>query len=102
MSHIKVSFELPKYTCDVDEMGTLCLLEAIRACDISLNIIRFYQASTSELYGKIVKKSKTEKTPFYPCSSYGVAKLYGFWITKNYREAYNMYTCSGSRLFVHR
>ena len=100
MSHVKVSFELPEYTCDVDALGTLRLLEAIRACDIPIDIIRFYQASTSELYGKIVEKPQTEKTPFYPRSPYGVAKLYGFWITKNYREAYNMYACSGI-LFNH-
>ena len=100
MSHVKISFELPEYTCDVDGMGTLRLLEAIRACDIPLDIIRFYQASTSELYGKVVEVPQTEKTPFYPRSPYGVAKLYGFWITKNYREAYNMYACSGI-LFNH-
>jgi len=100
MSHVKVSFELPEYTCEVDAMGTLRLLESIRACDIPIDIIRFYQASTSELYGKIVEKPQTEKTPFYPRSPYGVAKLYGFWITKNYREAYNMYACSGI-LFNH-
>ena len=100
MSHVKISFELPEYTCDVDGMGTLRLLEAIRACDIPLDIIRFYQASTSELYGKVVEVPQSEKTPFYPRSPYGVAKLYGFWITKNYREAYNMYACNGI-LFNH-
>jgi len=100
MSHVKISFELPEYTCDVDGIGTLRLLEAIRACDIPHNIIRFYQASTSELYGKVIESPQTEKTPFYPRSPYGVAKLYGFWITKNYREAYDMYACSGI-LFNH-
>lgn len=100
MSHVKISFELPEYTCDVDGMGTLRLLESIRASNIPLNIVRFYQASTSELYGKVVEIPQTEKTPFYPRSPYGVAKLYGFWITKNYREAYNMYACSGI-LFNH-
>jgi GDPmannose 4,6-dehydratase len=84
----------------VDGLGTLRLLEAIRASSIPLNVIRFYQASTSELYGKVVEKPQTEKTPFYPRSPYGVAKLYGFWITKNYREAYGMYACSGI-LFNH-
>jgi GDPmannose 4,6-dehydratase len=100
MSHVKVSFELPEYTCDVDAMGTLRLLEACRTCGISLDKIRFYQASTSEMYGKVVEVPQTEKTPFYPRSPYGVAKLYAFWITKNYRESYNMYTCSGI-LFNH-
>ena len=100
MSHVKVSFELPEYTCDVDALGTLRLLEAIRLCGMSLDIIRFYQASTSELYGKVVEVPQNENTPFYPRSPYGVAKLYGYWITKNYREAYNMYACSGI-LFNH-
>ena len=100
MSHVKISFELPEYTCDVDGMGTLRILEALRTCGISLNLIRFYQASTSELYGKVVEVPQSEKTPFYPRSPYGVAKLYGFWITKNYRESYNMYACSGI-LFNH-
>lgn len=100
MSHVKVSFELPEYTTDVDATGTLRVLESIRTCGIPLNKIRFYQASTSELYGKVVEKPQTEKTPFYPRSPYGVAKLYGYWITKNYREAYGMYACSGI-LFNH-
>jgi GDPmannose 4,6-dehydratase len=100
MSHVKVSFELPEYTCDVDGMGTLRLLEAIRTCGIPLHFIRFYQASTSEMYGKVVEVPQSENTPFYPRSPYGVAKLYAFWITKNYREAYNMYACSGI-LFNH-
>ena len=100
MSHVKVSFELPEYTCDADGMGVLRLLEAIRTCGIDLDKILFYQASTSELYGKVVEVPQKETTPFYPRSPYGVAKLYGFWITKNYREAYNMYACSGI-LFNH-
>lgn len=100
MSHVKVSFELPEYTCDVDATGTLRVLEAIRTCGIPLDKIRFYQASTSELYGKVVEKPQTETTPFYPRSPYGVAKLYGYWITKNYREAYGLYACSGI-LFNH-
>lgn len=100
MSHVKVSFELPEYTCDVDALGTLRLLEACRTCGIPLPKIRFYQASTSEMYGKVVEVPQTERTPFYPRSPYGVAKLYAFWITKNYREAYGMYACSGI-LFNH-
>jgi len=100
MSHVKISFEMPEYTCDVDALGTLRLLEAIRTCDIPLSLIRFYQASTSEMYGKVVEIPQNENTPFYPRSPYGVAKLYGFWITKNYREAYNMFACSGI-LFNH-
>jgi GDPmannose 4,6-dehydratase len=100
MSHVKISFELPEYTCDVDALGTLRLLEAVRLCGIPLDIIRFYQASTSELYGKVVEVPQNENTPFYPRSPYGVAKLYGYWITKNYREAYNMHACSGI-LFNH-
>lgn len=100
MSHVKVSFEMPEYTSDVDGTGTLRMLEAIRCCGIPNDKIRFYQASTSELYGKVVEIPQTENTPFYPRSPYGVAKLYGYWITKNYREAYNMYACSGI-LFNH-
>lgn len=100
MSHVKISFELPEYTCDVDGTGVLRLLESIRTCGIPLDKIRFYQASTSELYGKVVEVPQKETTPFYPRSPYGVAKLYGFWITKNYREAYNMFACSGI-LFNH-
>lgn len=100
MSHVKVSFELPEYTCDVDALGTLRLLESCRTCGIPLSKIRFYQASTSEMYGKVIEVPQTEKTPFYPRSPYGVAKLYSFWITKNYREAYGMYACSGI-LFNH-
>lgn len=100
MSHVKVSFEMPEYTCDVDAMGTLRLLEAIRTSDIPLNKIRFYQASTSEMFGKVVEIPQKETTPFYPRSPYGVAKLYGHWITKNYRESYGMFACSGI-LFNH-
>lgn len=100
MSHVKISFELPEYTCDVDAMGTLRLLEACRTCGIPLQMIRFYQASTSEMFGKVMEIPQTEKTPFYPRSPYGVAKLYAYWITKNYREAYGMYACSGI-LFNH-
>ena len=99
MSHVKVSFELPEYTGNVDGLGVVRLLEAIRLSGIS-DKIRFYQASTSELYGKVVEIPQTEKTPFYPRSPYGVAKLYGYWITKNYREAYNLYSCNGI-LFNH-
>ena len=91
MSHVKVSFEMPEYTCNVDAAGTLRLLESIRSSYIPSEKIKFYQASTSELYGKVVEVPQNEKTPFYPRSPYGVAKLYGYWITKNYREAYNIY-----------
>jgi GDPmannose 4,6-dehydratase len=98
-SHVKVSFEMPEYTADADAFGTLKLLEAIRANKIE-DITRFYQASTSELYGKSEGEIFNEKTAFYPRSPYGVAKLYSFWITKNYREAYNMFTCNGI-LFNH-
>ena len=100
MRHVKVSFEMPEYTGNVDGLGTLRMLESIRNCGIPNDKIRFYQASTSELYGKVIEVPQTEKTPFYPRSPYGVAKLYGFWITKNYRESYGMYACSGI-LFNH-
>ena len=100
MSHVKVSFDMPEYTQDIDGAGTLRLLEALRNCGISLNKIRFYQASTSEMYGKVQEKPQKETTPFYPRSPYGVAKLYAYWITKNYREAYNMFAVSGI-LFNH-
>ena len=100
MSHVKISFDMPEYTCDVDAMGTLRLLEAIRMCNIPLNKIRFYQASTSEMFGKVVEVPQKETTPFYPRSPYGVAKLYSYWITKNYRESYGMFACSGI-LFNH-
>ena len=100
MSHVKISFEMAEYTCDVDAMGTLRLLEAIRTCGIPLSNVRFYQASTSEMFGKVVEIPQKETTPFYPRSPYGVAKLYSHWITKNYRESYGMYACSGI-LFNH-
>ena len=100
MSHVKISFEMPEYTCDVDAMGTLRLLEAIRSCGISHDKVRFYQASTSEMFGKVVEIPQKETTPFYPRSPYGVAKLYSHWITKNYRESYGMFACSGI-LFNH-
>jgi GDPmannose 4,6-dehydratase len=99
MSHVKVSFEMPEYTADVDGIGTLRLLESIRNSGIS-NKTRFYQASTSEMFGKVVEIPQRETTPFYPRSPYGVAKLYGYWITKNYRESYGMFACSGI-LFNH-
>jgi len=98
-SHVKISFEMPEYTADTDAFGTLKLLEAIVNNNL-LSITRFYQASTSELYGKLVETPQSETTPFYPRSPYGVAKLYGYWIVKNYREAYNMYACNGI-LFNH-
>jgi GDPmannose 4,6-dehydratase len=99
MSHVKVSFEMPEYTANVDGLGTLRLLEAIRSSGLE-KICRFYQASTSELYGKVVEIPQKETTPFYPRSPYGVAKLYSYWITKNYREAYGMFCCNGI-LFNH-
>ncbi|KAG9080830.1 hypothetical protein FS749_007876 [Ceratobasidium sp. UAMH 11750] len=98
-SHVKVSFEMAEYTADVDGLGTLRLLDAIRTCGLEKHI-RFYQASTSELYGKVVETPQSETTPFYPRSPYGVAKLYAYWITVNYREAYDMYACNGI-LFNH-
>tara|TARA_Y100000992_G_scaffold283312_1_gene232509 strand:- start:319 stop:1356 length:1038 start_codon:yes stop_codon:yes gene_type:complete len=99
MSHVKVSFELPEYSGNVDALGVLRLLEAIRFSGL-MDKTRFYQASTSELYGQVQEVPQTETTPFYPRSPYGVAKLYGYWITKNYREAYNMFACNGI-LFNH-
>ena len=98
-SHVMVSFETPEYTANADALGTLRLLEAIRILELQ-NKTRFYQASTSELYGKVQEIPQSEKTPFYPRSPYGVAKLYGYWITVNYREAYGMYACNGI-LFNH-
>ncbi|KAG1796764.1 uncharacterized protein HD556DRAFT_1359652 [Suillus plorans] len=98
-SHVKVSFEMSEYTADVDGLGTLRLLDAIRTVGLE-NHTRFYQASTSELYGKVVETPQSETTPFYPRSPYGVAKLYAYWITVNYREAYGMYACNGI-LFNH-
>jgi len=99
-SHVKVSFEMPEYTTDTNAIGTLRLLESIRICGIGLEKIRFYNASTSEMFGKVVEVPQNENTPFYPRSPYGVAKLYAHWITKNYREAYGMFACSGI-LFNH-
>ena len=98
-SHVAVSFDLPEYTADVDGLGTLRLLEAVRFLGLEKKT-RFYQASTSELYGLIEESPQTEKTPFHPRSPYGVAKLYAYWITVNYREAYGMYACNGI-LFNH-
>jgi GDPmannose 4,6-dehydratase len=98
-SHVKVSFETPEYTANADGIGTLRILEAIRILNMG-NKTRFYQASTSELYGDVQEIPQKETTPFYPRSPYGVAKLYAFWITKNYREAYNFYACNGI-LFNH-
>ena len=99
MSHVKVSFEMPEYTADTDGVGVLRLLEAIRSSGIS-HKCKFYQASTSELYGLVQEVPQKETTPFYPRSPYGVAKLYGFWITKNYRESYNIFASNGI-LFNH-
>lgn len=99
MSHVAVSFESPEYTADVDGMGTLRLLEAIRLLGLEKKT-RFYQASTSELYGLVQEIPQKETTPFYPRSPYAVAKLYAYWITVNYREAYGMYACNGI-LFNH-
>ena len=99
MSHVKVSYEVPEYTGDIDGLGVLRILDAV----LSLNMkdqVRFYQASSSELYGKVQEIPQTEETPFYPRSPYGVAKLYGFWITKNYRESYDLFACNGI-LFNH-
>ena len=98
-SHVKVSFEIPEYTANSDALGTLRILEAIRILKLEKKI-KFYQASTSELYGKSQEVPQNEKTPFYPRSPYGVAKLYAFWIVKNYREAYGMFACNGI-LFNH-
>jgi GDPmannose 4,6-dehydratase len=98
-SHVKVSFETPEYTANADAIGTLRLLEAIRILKLEEKT-RFYQASTSELYGEVQEIPQKETTPFYPRSPYGVAKLYSFWITKNYREAYNIFACNGI-LFNH-
>ncbi|MCO5291438.1 MAG: GDP-mannose 4,6-dehydratase [Chitinophagaceae bacterium] len=99
MSHVHVSFEMPEYTGNADGLGTLRLLEAIRLLGMEKKT-RIYQASTSELYGKVQEVPQTEKTPFYPRSPYAVAKMYAYWITVNYREAYGMYACNGI-LFNH-
>ena len=98
-SHVKVSFEVPEYTAESDAVGTLRILEAVRILGLE-KTCRIYQASTSELYGKVVEVPQSETTPFYPRSPYGVAKQYGFWITKNYREAYGMFAVNGI-LFNH-
>ena len=99
MSHVQVSFELPEYTANADGLGVLRVLEAVRLLGLE-NKTRIYQASTSELYGKVQEVPQNENTPFYPRSPYGAAKLYGYWITVNYREAYNMFACNGI-LFNH-
>lgn len=99
MSHVKVSFETPEYTGNVDGLGTLRILEAVRLLGLTKKT-RIYQASTSELYGKVQEVPQNEKTSFYPRSPYGVAKLYAYWVTVNYREAYNMFACNGI-LFNH-
>ena len=96
-SHVKVSFEVPEYTAEVDAVGTLRFLDGIRETGLKT---KFYQASTSELYGKVQEIPQNEKTPFYPRSPYGVAKIYGYWIVVNYREAYNLFACNGI-LFNH-
>lgn len=98
-SHVKISFDLAEYTAEVDAVGTLRFLDAIRTCKLD-DRVKFYQASTSELYGKVQEIPQTEKTPFYPRSPYGAAKLYAYWITVNYREAYNMFAVNGI-LFNH-
>lgn len=99
MSHVRVSFDTPEYVANVDGLGTLRILEAVRLLGLEKKT-RIYQASTSELYGMVQETPQTETTPFYPRSPYGVAKMYGYWITVNYREAYNMYACNGI-LFNH-
>ena len=98
-SHVQVSFDSPEFTADVDATGVLRILEAVRQCDLT-ETCRIYQASTSELYGKVEEVPQNENTPFHPYSPYAVAKQYGFWITREYREAYNMFCCSGI-LFNH-
>lgn len=99
MSHVRVSFDMPEYVANTDAIGTLRILEAVRLLGLARKT-RIYQASTSELYGKVQEIPQSEKTPFYPRSPYAVAKLYGYWITVNYREAYDMYACNGI-LFNH-
>lgn len=98
-SHVAISFEQPEYTADCDALGTLRLLESVRQLGLTKKI-KFYQASTSELYGKVLETPQSESTPFYPRSPYGVAKLYAYWITVNYRESYDMFACNGI-LFNH-
>uniref|UniRef100_A0A7S2VZB8 GDP-mannose 4,6-dehydratase n=1 Tax=Eucampia antarctica TaxID=49252 RepID=A0A7S2VZB8_9STRA len=99
MSHVKVSFDMPEYTADCDGVGVLRMLDAVRACGLE-KTVKFYQASTSELYGKVQEVPQSETTPFYPRSPYAVAKQYAFWILVNYREAYGMY-CTNGILFNH-
>jgi GDPmannose 4,6-dehydratase len=96
-SHVRVSFDIPEYTAEIGALGTLRLLEAIRETGLKT---RFYQASSSELFGKVQEIPQRETTPFYPRSPYGVAKLYSYWITVNYRESYNVFACNGI-LFNH-
>ena len=98
-SHVKMSFDQPEYTANVDALGTLRILEAIRQCNFNSKF-KFYQAGTSEMFGKIQEPIQNESTPFYPRSPYGVSKLFGYWITKNYRESYGLYACTGI-LFNH-
>eukprot|EP00744_Colponema_vietnamica_P003476 GILI01005328.1.p1 GENE.GILI01005328.1~~GILI01005328.1.p1 ORF type:complete len:373 (+),score=139.87 GILI01005328.1:65-1183(+) len=98
-SHVKVSFEMAEYTAEVDAVGTLRMLDSIRTCGLEKHV-RFYQASTSELYGKVQEVPQSETTPFYPRSPYGVAKIFGYWTVVNHREAYGMYACNGI-LFNH-
>ena len=98
-SHVAVSFEMPEYTADINALGTLRLLEAVRSCGL-IDKTRFYQASTSELFGKVQQIPQNETTPFYPQSPYAVSKLFSYWIVKNYREAYGMFACNGI-LFNH-
>ena len=98
-SHVKISFDQPEYTANVDAMGTLRILEAIRQTN-SISKFKFYQAGTSEMFGKVQEAIQSETTPFYPRSPYGVSKVFGYWMTKNYREAYGMFACTGI-LFNH-
>ena len=98
-SHVQVSFDLPEYTAEADGIGTLRILEAVRICGL-VETCKIYQASTSELYGKVQEIPQSESTPFYPRSPYGVAKIYAYWITKNYREAYGFFAVNGI-LFNH-
>lgn len=100
-SHVRISFDMPEYTAEIDAVGTLRILEIVRAISKSSGKnIKFYQASSSEMFGKVLEVPQTEKTPFYPRSPYGCAKVYSYWITKNYRESYNLFTCNGI-LFNH-
>ncbi len=98
-SHVRISFDIPEYTANADAIGSLRILEAIRILGLE-NKTKYYQASTSELYGKVQEIPQKETTPFYPRSPYGVAKIYSYWLTINYREAYNIYACNGI-LFNH-